>query len=107
YTDEALRCCVTLSQRYIQDRFLPDKAIDLMDEAGSKVNLLSEGKDKSEVQKKLQEIRQQKEIATKEERYEDAAKLRDQELRLEKQLDNHEAEKGIVDEQFIMSLIEE
>ena len=39
YTDEALKACVTLSQRYIQDRFLPDKAIDLMDEVGSKLNL--------------------------------------------------------------------
>ena len=39
YTDEALKACVTLSHRYIQDRFLPDKAIDLLDEAGSKMNL--------------------------------------------------------------------
>ena len=40
YTDEALEACVKLSHRYIQDRFLPDKAIDLLDEAGSKVNLI-------------------------------------------------------------------
>ena len=39
YTDEAIHACVQLSQRYIQDRFLPDKAIDLLDEAGSKLNL--------------------------------------------------------------------
>ncbi|WP_102028419.1 ATP-dependent Clp protease ATP-binding subunit [Salirhabdus sp. Marseille-P4669] len=106
FTDDAIHACVTLSHRYIQDRFLPDKAIDLLDEAGSKANLLSVGTEKNEIQKKLTEIRLLKENATKEERYEDAASLRDKELELEKQLHAGREEKGIVDENFILQLIE-
>ncbi len=106
FTDDAIHAGVTLSHRYIQDRFLPDKAIDLLDEAGSKANLLSVGTEKNEIQKKLTEIRLLKENATKEERYEDAASLRDKELELEKQLHAGREEKGIVDENFILQLIE-
>ncbi|MRG86117.1 ATP-dependent Clp protease ATP-binding subunit [Salinibacillus xinjiangensis] len=106
FTEDAIKACAMLSDRYIQDRFLPDKAIDLLDEAGSKVNLLSEGKEKSQIQKKLNHVRRQKEQATQEERYEDAAKLRDQELELENQLQDGNEEKGIVNQAFITSLIE-
>lgn len=88
FTDETIEACVKLSHRYIQDRFLPDKAIDLMDEAGAKMNLQSEGKDTSALHQKLNEIHAMKEQATKEERYEEAAKLRDQEQEIEKQLEN-------------------
>ncbi len=107
FTDEALEACVTLSHRYIQDRFLPDKAIDLLDEAGSKMNLLSEGKEASTIQKKLTEIQEAKAAATKEENYELAAKLRDQEVELEKQLQEGSADKkAIVDKDLIQRIIE-
>ncbi|MDV2888485.1 ATP-dependent Clp protease ATP-binding subunit, partial [Alkalihalophilus pseudofirmus] len=63
YTDEAVRACVTLSHRYIQDRFLPDKAIDLLDEAGSKLNLTSDYKSNEQIEGRLKEIAIEKEEA--------------------------------------------
>jgi ATP-dependent Clp protease ATP-binding subunit ClpE len=107
YSDDAIKACAILSDRYIQDRFLPDKAIDLLDEAGSKVNLLSEGKEKSSIQLKLNNIRQLKAQATKEERYEDAAKYRNEELKLSKMLEQNNQQESLVDEEFILTLIEE
>ena len=107
FTDESIEACVKLSYRYIQDRFLPDKAIDLMDEAGSKVNLLSEGKDKTAIHKKLHEVRVKKEQATKEENYEQAAILRDEEASLEKQLGKESSDsKALVDKDLIQAIIE-
>ena len=88
YTDDALAACVHLSHRYIQDRFLPDKAIDLMDEAGSKLNLTISTHDKDAIQARLNQIAKEKEKALQEERYEIAAKLRDEEAELEKQLNS-------------------
>ncbi|HET7628950.1 MAG TPA: AAA family ATPase [Bacillales bacterium] len=88
YTEEAIRACVTLSDRYIQDRFLPDKAIDLLDEAGSKINLANANEGKSALESKLAEIAKQKEEATAREEYERAAKLRDEERKLEEELRN-------------------
>jgi ATP-dependent Clp protease ATP-binding subunit ClpE len=105
-SDETLEACVKLSHRYIQDRFLPDKAIDLMDEAGSKMNLQSESKDMSALQKELIEIKAKKEKATMEERYEEAAKLRDKEAEVEKQLQHGTAQKSIVEPELIQSIIE-
>ncbi len=87
FTDEAIEACVTLSSRYIQDRFLPDKAIDLMDEAGSKVNLANSGTSTSEIQDRLEQIADEKAKATAQEDYEQAAKLRDEELALQTQLE--------------------
>ncbi|MEI2666155.1 ATP-dependent Clp protease ATP-binding subunit [Rossellomorea sp. LJF3] len=107
FTDESIEACVKLSHRYIQDRFLPDKAIDLMDEAGSKVNLLSEGKDKTAIHKKLHEVRVKKEQATKEENYEQAAILRDEEASLEKQLGQESSDsKALVEKDLIQAIIE-
>ncbi|PFG07349.1 ATP-dependent Clp protease ATP-binding subunit [Bacillus sp. es.034] len=107
FTDESIEACVKLSHRYIQDRFLPDKAIDLMDEAGSKVNLLSEGKDKTAIHKKLHEVRVKKEQATKEENYEQAAILRDEEASLEKQLGQESFDsKALVEKDLIQAIIE-
>jgi ATP-dependent Clp protease ATP-binding subunit ClpE len=60
YSDAAIKACVQLSHRYIQDRFLPDKAIDLLDEAGSKINLTSDSQSKDQIEKRLQEITVQK-----------------------------------------------
>jgi len=93
YTDGAIEACVKLAHRYIQDRFLPDKAIDLLDEAGSKANLRLGPTDEKQLQERLIQIAKEKEQAAKEENYERAAKLRDEELKLEKQL-----EQGIAQE---------
>lgn len=86
YTDEVLSQAVYLSKRYIQDRFLPDKAIDLMDEAGAKLNLTLSETDKSEIEEALQQIAKEKEEAAEKEDYELAANLRHKELQLEKKL---------------------
>ncbi|MCX8001085.1 MAG: AAA family ATPase [Anoxybacillus mongoliensis] len=108
YTDEAIHACVTLSHRYIQDRFLPDKAIDLLDEAGSKVSLKATPKNKEAIEQRLEQIRKEKEKAAQEENYELAAKLRTEELQLEKQLQqNGQAEQPIVDVTHIQQIIEE
>ncbi|WP_066289750.1 ATP-dependent Clp protease ATP-binding subunit [Bacillus sp. FJAT-29937] len=107
YSEEALKACVTLSSRYIQDRFLPDKAIDLMDEAGSKINLNSNFTPSEQIEERLKEIGEQKEKALQEENYEAAAKLRDEEAMLEKTLNtnNHES-RPIVEIQHIQEIIE-
>ncbi|MEK3805204.1 AAA family ATPase [Metabacillus sp. SLBN-84] len=81
YSEDAIKATVMLSHRYIQDRYLPDKAIDLLDEAGSKKNLQSGGGE--DISGKLAEIARKKAQATKEENYELAAKLRDEEIKLE------------------------
>ncbi|MDQ0162250.1 ATP-dependent Clp protease ATP-binding subunit [Aeribacillus alveayuensis] len=108
YSEEAIQACVKLSHRYIQDRFLPDKAIDLMDEAGSKVNLQHDSLDEQHIQDRLNEIAQKKQLALKEENYELAAKLRDEEEKLEKQLGRNESvKKPIVDASLIEKIIEE
>jgi ATP-dependent Clp protease ATP-binding subunit ClpE len=106
FSDETIEACVKLSHRYIQDRFLPDKAIDLMDEAGSKLNLKSEGKDTPALHKELKVIKAKKEKATLEERYEEAAKLRDEEAEMEKQLQYGTAQKSIVEPELIQAIIE-
>ena len=76
-----------LSHRYIQDRFLPDKAIDLLDEAGSKLNLSSNYTSTDEIEKRLKEIAKEKEAVLKNEEYEKAAKLREEEKQLEKAIE--------------------
>lgn len=86
YTDEALEACARLSHRYIQDRYLPDKAIDLMDEAGSKINLTHSADDEDNIQSRLEQIAVEKEKAKEKENYERAAELRDEEIKLQKQL---------------------
>ncbi|KKK34387.1 Clp protease ClpX [Mesobacillus campisalis] len=88
FSEEAIHACVQLSHRYIQDRFLPDKAIDLMDEAGSKLNLESDYAGSNDIEDRLAEILKEKETALKNEEYEKAAKLRDEEAALEKSLAN-------------------
>ncbi|GGJ68791.1 ATP-dependent Clp protease ATP-binding subunit ClpE [Anoxybacillus voinovskiensis] len=108
YTDEAIKACVMLSNRYIQDRFLPDKAIDLLDEAGSKANLRIGPTDEKQLHERLAQLAKEKEQAAKEENYELAAKLRAEELTLEKQLQNVKAqETPIIDVADIQQLIEE
>lgn len=88
-TDEAIDAAVKLSDRYISDRFLPDKAIDLIDEAGSKVRLRSytTPPDLKELEVKLEEIRKEKDAAVQSQEFEKAASLRDSEQRLREQLE--------------------
>ncbi len=108
FTDEAVKACVQLSHRYIQDRFLPDKAIDLLDEAGSKLNLSSEYKNTDQIEARLKEIHNEKETALKQEDYEKAASLRDEEAKLEKALNTASAtDRPVVDVSHIQEIIEE
>ena len=83
-TDEALEAAARLSSRYITDRFLPDKAIDLVDEAGSRVRLqaLTPPPDLKEKEKKLEEVQKEKEAAINGQEFEKAAELRDQEQKM-------------------------
>ena len=87
YTDDAIDSAVTLSKRYIQDRFLPDKAIDLLDEAGSKKNLTINVADPKSIEKKIENAKDNKAEALKSEDYEKAAYYRDQVQKLQKTLD--------------------
>src|SRR5699024_233983 len=83
-TDGALRSAATLADRYINDRFLPDKAVDLLDEAGARMRIkrLTAPKSVQEVDDKIAEVRRQKEAATDEQDFEKAAALRDDERTL-------------------------
>jgi len=88
-TDEAIDAAVKLSDRYISDRFLPDKAIDLIDEAGSKVRLRSytTPPNLKELEVKLEEVRKEKDASVQSQEFEKAASLRDTEQRLREQLE--------------------
>ena len=88
YTDEALKACVSLSDRYISDRNFPDKAIDVLDEAGSRMHLYTAkpSDEQEELELQLKTIRAQKDDAILEQRYELAATYRDQERILDDQL---------------------
>lgn len=89
FTPEAIKACVTLTNRYMTDRYLPDKAIDALDEAGSRIHITNiiVPKQVLELEKKLEEIRERKNDVVKSQKYEEAAKLRDDEKRTEKELD--------------------
>lgn len=88
-TDEAIEAAVKLSDRYISDRFLPDKAIDLIDEAGSKVRLRSftTPPNLKELEQKLDEVRKEKDAAVQSQEFEKAASLRDTEQRLSEKVE--------------------
>ncbi len=88
-TDEAIKAAVTLSSRYISDRFLPDKAIDLVDEAASRVRIRSytPPPDMKEVQEKLDAVLKEKEEAVQHQDFEQAARLRDQERAVRAEMD--------------------
>ena len=89
FTPEAIRACVTLTNRYMTDRYLPDKAIDALDEAGSRIHITNiiVPKQVQELEKKLEEIRDLKNDVVKSQKYEEAARLRDDEKRIEKELE--------------------
>ena len=88
YSDEAIEACVKLTNRYMSERFLPDKAIDALDEAGSRVHITNIDVPKQilELERQLEEVRELKNNVVKKQKYEEAAKLRDDEKRLEKNL---------------------
>ncbi len=89
YTPEAIEACVKLTNRYITDRHLPDKAIDALDEAGSRVHIsnIVVPKNILEVEGKIEEIKEEKNKVVRSQRYEEAAKLRDRERQLLEELD--------------------
>lgn len=93
YTDEAIEACVHLTNRYMTERFLPDKAIDAMDEAGSRVHITNINVPKKilDIEAKLEEVRELKNSVVKKQKYEEAARLRDDEKNLEKQLADEQA----------------
>ncbi|QIK16400.1 ATP-dependent Clp protease ATP-binding subunit [Blattabacterium sp. DPU] len=88
YTEKAIKACVHLTVRYIIDRFLPDKAIDALDESGSRVHIKNIKVPQKIVllEKELESIRKEKSKVVKSQKYEEAARLRDSEKRIEKQL---------------------
>ncbi len=88
FTPEAVEACVKLTNRYMTDRFLPDKAIDALDEAGSRVHITNIDVPQQilELEKQLEQVRETKNSVVKKQKYEEAAKLRDDEKRIEKDL---------------------
>jgi ATP-dependent Clp protease ATP-binding subunit ClpC len=94
YTDEAIHACVSLTSRYITDRFLPDKAIDALDESGSRVHLTNIHVPDQiiEIERKIEEIKVEKNKVVRSQKYEEAAKLRDTEKHLLEELDRAKTE---------------
>ncbi len=90
YSDEALVAAVKLSERYITSRFLPDKAIDVIDEAGSRarIKLMERPAEVAEIKEKIANVISEKEVAIRDQRFEEAAALRDKEKSLNKQKDD-------------------
>ena len=88
YTQDAIEACVKLTNRYMSERFLPDKAIDALDEAGSRVHItnIEVPKQILDLERQLEEVRELKNSVVKKQKYEEAAKLRDDEKRIEKDL---------------------
>lgn len=88
YTQEAIEACVKLTNRYMSERFLPDKAIDALDEAGSRVHItnIEVPKQILDLERQLEDVRELKNSVVKKQKYEEAAKLRDDEKRIEKDL---------------------
>ena len=93
-TDESIRAAVKLSKRYISDRFLPDKAIDVMDEAASRIRLqtFSPPPDVKDIERRLEALRTEKEAAIVAQEFERAARLRDDEMHLREELESKQRE---------------
>ncbi len=115
YTSEAILACVKLTNRYMTDRFLPDKAIDALDEAGSRVHITNIDVPKQilDLERQLEEVRESKNTVVKKQKYEEAAKLRDDEKNIEKQLAvaqeqweaDAKAHKEVVDEEAVADVV--
>ncbi len=114
-TDDAIEAAVKLADRYVTDRFLPDKAIDLMDEAASRVRLdaFVPPPEMKEMESELEKLRREKEAAIANQEFERAAELRDQELKLKEEISRRRedwaeeqmTEKCIVNEEHIASIV--
>jgi len=93
YSEDAIDACVKLSDRYVTDRLLPDKAIDVMDEVGARVHLknINVPNEIVELEKKIEDIKQEKNKVVKSQRFEEAASLRDNEKRLQEDLEKAKA----------------
>ena len=89
YTEEAIQACVKLSDRYISDRYLPDKAIDVMDEAGARVHInnIHVPDNIIKLEAAIEDVKEEKNKVVKSQKYEEAARLRDKEKKLIEQLD--------------------
>jgi ATP-dependent Clp protease ATP-binding subunit ClpC len=89
YTEEAIKACVDLTERYLNDRFLPDKAIDALDEVGARVHIsnINVPKEITDIEKKIIEIKEKKNDVIRSQKYEEAAKLRDVERQLNTDLE--------------------
>ena len=115
YTPEAIDACVKLTNRYMSERFLPDKAIDALDEAGSRVHIINIDVPQQiiELENQLEEVKNTKNSVVKKQKYEEAAKLRDDEKRLEKSLaeaqakweDESKQHKEIVTEENVADVV--
>lgn len=93
YTEEAIAACVNLTNRYMTERFLPDKAIDALDEAGSRVHITNINVPQKilQIEARLEEVRELKNAVVKKQKYEEAARLRDDEKNLEQELADEQA----------------
>lgn len=93
YTEEAINACVSLTERYISDRHLPDKAIDAMDEVGSRVHLknINVPKEILDIEARIETVKEQKNAVIKSQQYEKAAELRDNERKLQEQLEKEKS----------------
>ena len=100
-TDSALESAVNLSDRYITDRFLPDKAIDLMDEAAAMTRIDGQGRNTAHAKhlRELEDLREQKELAIENQDFDQAAKLRQQELSLKNKVDQEDARRQKMEDQ--------
>ena len=109
YTDEALQSAIQLATRYIQDRNLPDKAIDLLDEAGSRKNLATQTFDPQEIQYQIEQAKKDKTTALAQEDYEKAALLRDQIQKLQDRLakSSEHQEKQVITAKDMEEIVEE
>jgi ATP-dependent Clp protease ATP-binding subunit ClpC len=109
FTDEALEGAVKMSDRYVSGRFLPDKAIDLIDESGARARLavLTAPSEIKEVEEKLNEITKEKEALIKQQDFEAAARLRDEEKDLRQRMDNLRRDWNKKRDQIIPTVIEE
>ena len=109
YSEEAIKACVTITDRYITDRFLPDKAIDALDEAGARVHLsnITVPKHIIKLEEEIELTSSEKNNMVKKQRFEDAARLRDKEKRLMEELENAQREWEKESEKIVYDVNEE
>jgi len=109
YTDEAVRACVLMSERYITDRFLPDKALDVLDEVGSRVHLSSIVVPKHilDLEAKIEDVKQQKNQVVKNQNFEEAARLRDLEKKYQNDLETAKEEWELTASERVVDVTED